>query len=102
MMHQTAWLRGKLSSLFLPYLITGIPAIMFGGSILAAIEMLHHEGEPFGFLFLTLDSGNTLHWLALAAVGAASYFACRRSLGQLNVAWEEANRMDNPTEGGPG
>jgi branched-chain amino acid transport system permease protein len=102
MMHQTAWLRGKLSSLFLPYLITGTPAIMFGGSILAAIEMLHHEGEPFGFLFLTLDSGNTLHWLALAAVGAASYFACRRSLGQLNVAWEEANRMDNPTEGGPG
>jgi branched-chain amino acid transport system permease protein len=102
MMHQTAWLRGKLSSLFLPYLITGTPAIMFGGSILAAIEMLHHEGEPFGFLFLTLDSGNTLHWLALTAVGAASYFACRRSLGQLNVAWEEANRMDNPTEGGPG
>jgi hypothetical protein len=40
--------------------------------------------------------------LALTAVGAASYFACRRSLGQLNVAWEEANRMDNPTEGGPG
>ena len=102
MMHQTAWLRGKLSSLFLPYLITGMPAIMFGGSIMAGIEMLHHEGEPFGFLFLTLDSGNTLHWLALIVVGAASYFACRRSLGQLNVAWEEANRMDNPTEGGPG
>ena len=42
MMHQTAWLRGNLSSLFLPYLITGMPAIIFGGSILAAIEMLHH------------------------------------------------------------
>ena len=70
MMHQTAWLRGKLSSLFLPYLITGMPAIIFGGSILAAIEMLHHEGEPFGFLFINLDSGNTLHWLALTAFAA--------------------------------
>ena len=102
MMHQTAWLRGKLSSLFLPYLITGMPAIMFGGSILAAIEMLHHEGEPFGFLFINLDSGNTLHWLALTAFAAASYYACRRSLGQLNAAWEEANRVGDPTEGGPG
>ena len=102
MMHQTAWLRGKLSSLFLPYLITGMPAIIFGGSILAAIEMLHHEGEPFGFLFINLDSGNTLHWLALTAFAAASYYACRRSLGQLNAAWEEANRVGDPTEGGPG
>ena len=102
MMHQTAWLRGKLSSLFLPYLITGIPAIMFGGSILAAIEMLHHDGEHFGFLFITLDSGNTLHWLALTAVAAASYYACWRSLGQLNAAWEEANGVGDPTERGPG
>ena len=102
MMHQTAWLRGNLSSLFLPYLITGMPAIIFGGSILAAIEMLHHEGEPFGFLFINLDSGNTLHWLALTAFAAASYYACRRSLGQLNAAWEEANRVGDPTEGGPG
>ena len=102
MMHQTAWRRGRLSSLVLPYLITGTPAIMFGGSILAAIEMLHHGGESFEFLFVTLDSGNTLHWFALTSVGAASYFACRRSLGQLNLAWEEANQSANTTEGGPG
>jgi len=95
-------LRGKLSSLIRPYLITGIPAIMFSGSILAAIEMLHHNGEPFGFLFLTLDSGSMLHWLGLTTVGAASYFACRRSIGQLKAAWEEANRVGDATEGGPG
>ena len=65
---------------------------------LAAIEMLHH-GQPFGFLFLTLDSGNTLHWLALTAVGVASYYACQRSLGQLNAAWEEANRVGDRKTG---
>ena len=101
MMHQTAWLSGRLSSLVLPYLITGIPAIMFGGSILAAIEMLHHGGESFGFLFVTLDSGNALHWFALTSVGAASHFACRRSLRQLTAAWEEANQNEEKTERGP-
>ena len=101
MMHQTAWLSGRLSSLVLPYLITGIPAIMFGGSILAAIEMLHHGGESFGFLFVTLDSGNALHWFALTSVGAASHFACRLSLGQLTSAWEEANQSEDTTERGP-
>ena len=74
---------------------------MFGGSILAAIEMLHHEGESFGFLFVTLDSGNALHWFALTSVGAASHFACRLSLGQLTSAWEEANQSGDTTERGP-
>ena len=101
MMHQTAWLRGKLPSLILPYIITGIPAFIFGCSGLLAIEMLHHGDEQFAFLTFELDPLSMMHWFALVAVGIASFFACRRSLGQLSAAWEEANLIGDSTERDP-
>ena len=101
MMHQTVWLQGKLSTLILPYLITGIPAVMFGGSCLAAIEMMHHGVESFDFLIFALNPESTFHWFVLVAVGLTSFYACRRTLGQLHAAWEEANSVGDQNKGGP-
>lgn len=98
MMHRTAWIRGRLRSLLLPYLITGVPALLFATAGVAMIEMLHHEGEAFHFLGLPLDSANLLHWLLCAVVATFAYLGCKRTLPQLQEAWESANAIDEADE----
>lgn len=98
MMHRTAWIRGRLRSLLLPYLITGVPALLFATAGVAMIEMLHHEGEAFHFLGLSLDSANLLHWLLCAVVATFAYLGCKRTLPQLQEAWESANAIDEADE----
>ena len=93
MMHRTAWIQRKLGSLVVPYLITGIPALLFAAASIAMIEMSHHEGEAFHYLGIPLESDNIFHWLLCAAVAAAAYYACKRSLPQLQNAWESANAI---------
>jgi branched-chain amino acid transport system permease protein len=95
MMHQVAWLNGKIKTLLLPYLITGIPSTLFMLATVAMIEMSHHEGESFPYMGLTLDSASLPTWLGLAALAAASYFAALKSVGQLTAAWEDANAIDS-------
>ena len=90
--------RGKLRSLLLPYLITGVPALLFATAGVAMIEMLHHEGEAFHFLGLPLDSANLLHWLLCAVVATFAYLGCKRTLPQLQEAWESANAIDEADE----
>lgn len=98
MMHRTAWIRGKLGSLLLPYLITGLPALVFAIAGVAMIEMLHHEGEVFHFLGIPLDSANLSHWLMCTVFAAIAYLGCKRSLPQLREAWESANAIDEAGE----
>ncbi len=93
MMHQVAWLNGKLKNLFLPYLITGIPSMLFMLATIAMIEMSHHEGESFAYLGFTLNSSSIPTWLVCAALAAASYFAALKSVVQLKAAWENANAL---------
>lgn len=95
MMHQVAWLNGKLKNLFLPYLITGIPSVLFMLAIVAMIEMSHHEGKLFDFLGFTLDPSSIPTWLGCAALAGASYFAAQKSIVQLKTAWENANALPN-------
>lgn len=93
MMHRMAWIQSRLKHLALPYVITGLPALIFAMCCVAAIEMIHHRGEEFAFLGATLSSSSVFSWLLVAVIAAGSYFAIRRSLPQLNAAWEYANAM---------
>ena len=95
MMHQVAWLNGKLRSLLLPYLITGVPSVLFMLATVALIEMSHHEGESFAFLGFTLDPSSLPTWFGFAALAGASYFAALKSTIQLKAAWENANAIQS-------
>lgn len=98
MMHQVAWLNGKIKRLLLPYLITGIPATFFMLATVAMIEMSHHEGESFPYLGLTLDPNSIATWIGFVVLAAGSYFATLKSLSQLKTAWEDANAMTSEEE----
>lgn len=93
MMHRVAWVQNRLHRLVLPYAITGLPALIFASSCIAFIEMIHHRGEEFHFLGLTLASVNPASWATILAVGIASWYATRRSIPQLTAAWESANAL---------
>ncbi len=98
MMHQVAWLRGTLKNLALPYLITGIPAIVFLASCIAMIEMSHTEDEVFRYLGMGLDPSSSVTWIITALVAAAALYTTRKSLPQLRVAWESANTIPENEE----
>lgn len=95
MMHRTAWIQGRIRNLLVPYVFTGLPALVFAFTCIAMVEMLHHGEEAFKYLGLTLNSGNLLHWIVSALVATAAYYGCRYSLPQLQNAWEAANHMEN-------
>ena len=93
MMHRVAWLQGRLRLLALPYCITGVPGAIFAIICVGIIEMLHHRGESFQFLFLQLNSSSLVSWFLILSASAISYFATKRTIPQLQAAWEEANSL---------
>ena len=93
MMHQTAWLRGKLKHLALPYLLTGIPAFLFSMACVAMIEMMQTEEEVFSFFGMQLATEAALTWIVAVTIAVAAFYATRRSLPQLRDAWESANAI---------
>ncbi len=93
MMHQVAWIRGNMKILLKPYLITGIPACLFALCSIALIEMSHSEEEVFHFLGLSLNTTNPVTWIVIFITAMAAFFGVRRSLHQLNEAWENANAL---------
>lgn len=93
MMHQVAWVRGKLHTLALPYAITGVPAVVFLGSCVALIELVHAGSDTLPLLGLTLNPSSSITWILLAGVCGASFYATRRSLPQLKTAWEDASHV---------
>lgn len=96
MMHRIAWIKGRLRNLVVPYLVTGLPALIFAAATVAMIEMLHHGDEEFHFLGITMESGNSFYWLLSFLIAGGAFFACKRSLPQLQEAWESANQLDEP------
>ena len=95
MMHQTAWLRGRLHTLALPYLATGLPALLF---ILCAIGLLElsHTSEPeMHYLGLTLARDSLLVWTSLALFAGLGWLLAWKSTPRLRRAWEAANEAAN-------
>ena len=97
-MHQVAWVRGTINQLALPYLLTGIPALLLLLSAIALIEMSHVEADALQFLGFTLEPTLLTDWLMVGIVGTGSLFAVRKSLPRLRDAWDSANTI--PSEGG--
>ncbi len=91
MMHQMAWYHGKLRSLFIPYLITGLPALIAVLGVVALIELAHTQEELLHFLGIPLSPSSAISWVVVITVTAVAVNATRRSLGQLKKAWEFAN-----------
>jgi len=99
MMHELAWVRGKLRNLALPYLITSIPTVFFVLACVAMIEMSHADEEVFHYLGMELNPAAVMTWLITAVIAAASLFAIRKSLPQLREAWDSANAIADDEEG---
>jgi branched-chain amino acid transport system permease protein len=93
MMHQVAWVRGTLTLLIKPYIITGVPAILFSLTAILLIEMCHTEDEIFHFLGMALNTSSSVTWVVALILSGGTFFATRKSLGQLNEAWESANAI---------
>ncbi|HIF74261.1 MAG TPA: branched-chain amino acid ABC transporter permease [Porticoccaceae bacterium] len=98
MMHQVAWVRGTIKQLALPYLLTGVPALLVMLSAIALIEMSHVEADVLQFIGFTLEPALLTDWLMVGIVGTGSLFAVRKSLPRLRDAWDSANTI--PSEGG--
>ena len=93
MMHQIAWVRGKLSSLVMPYPITSIPSSLFLMACVAMIEMSHTEEEVFHYLWMELNPSGLATWLITLFIACSSFYAVRLLLPQLKDAWERANTI---------
>ena len=91
MMHNLAWRLGKLRILIVPYLLSGVPAAIFVLSLIAMLEMGHTSAPEFIYLGMTLNPQGAISWALLIAAAALSWYALRRSLQRLRLAWAEAN-----------
>jgi branched-chain amino acid transport system permease protein len=98
MMHQLAWVRGNMKMLIKPYIITGIPAVLFAVCVIALIEMSHTEDEVFHYLGLELNPASPITWIVLLGIAGGAFYAVKRSLLQLNDAWETANAIPKEEE----
>ena len=98
MMHQLAWVRGNMKLLIKPYLVTTIPALLFTLCAIALIEMSHTEDEVFHYLGLVLNPASPITWIVILAIAGGAFYAVKRSLLQLNDAWETANAIPKEEE----
>jgi len=98
MMHQLAWVRGNMKMLVKPYIITAIPALLFTLCTIALIEMSHTEDEVFHYLGFALNPASPVTWIAVLAFAGGAFYAAKRSLLQLNDAWETANAIPKEEE----
>ena len=98
MMHQVAWVRGNMKMLIKPYIITGIPALLFTVCAIVLIEMSHTEDEVFHYLGLALNPASPITWIVILAIAGGAFYAAKKSLIQLNDAWETANAIPKEEE----
>jgi len=98
MMHQLAWVRGNMKMLVKPYIITAIPALLFTLCTIALIEMSHTEDEVFHYLGFALNPASPVTWIVVLAFAGGAFYAAKRSLLQLNDAWETANAIPKEEE----
>lgn len=100
MMHQLAWVRHKMKSLVIPYLLTGLPALVFVLTCIGLIELSHTGETDFNYLGFSLDPSAAIDFVLLGMIAGGSLLLTKRSLPQLRKAWESANEIpeDGPSE----
>lgn len=94
MMHRLAWLRGKMHTLALPYLLTGLPALLFVFCAVCLLELSHASEPTLHVLGLSLARGSALVWVMLLLLAGLGWFLTAKSTPRLRRAWEEANEID--------
>ncbi len=90
MMHQAAWLRGKLHTLALPYLATGLPALLFILCAIGLLELAHASGAELHYLGLRLARDSLPTWAGLIVLAGLCCWLTVKSTPRLRRAWEAA------------
>ena len=100
MMHQLAWVRHKMKSLVVPYLLTGLPALLFLLTCIGLIELSHTGETELNYLGFSLDPTAAIDFVLLGMIAGSSLLLTKKSLPQLRKAWESANEIpeDAPSE----
>jgi branched-chain amino acid transport system permease protein len=108
MMHARAWRNGRLGSLIVPYLLSGIPLIATLIGIIGLLEMTAFVekagvGDTVMRLYYTeLDTSSWAPWLGFAALTIAGLLMLRFARPGLKAAWERANgTVSAPSEATP-
>ena len=98
MMHQVAWVRGKIKGLIVPYLLTGVPSLIFVIASVGLIELSHTDEAEFSYLGLNFDSTTAIDFILISIAILGALFCIRKSLPQLRAAWESANEITEDLE----
>jgi len=98
MMHRVAWLQRRIRKLVLPYLATGIPAMVFMATCVLMLELSHLEDESISVLNMELSASSSSTWLGLLLIASTSMLVTRRTLPTLREAWESANHVADEPE----
>ena len=94
MMHRLAWLRGKLHTLALPYLLTGMPALLFIFSAVCLVELSHTAEPELHILGLSLAQDSSTVWIGLLSLATLGWYLTKKSAPRLQKAWDAANAPD--------
>ncbi|MXZ32636.1 MAG: branched-chain amino acid ABC transporter permease [Gammaproteobacteria bacterium] len=94
MMHRLAWLRGRLHTLVLPYLLTGLPALLFILCVICLLELSHTAEPELHFLGLTLAQDSVLVWAGLLLFATLGWYLTKKSAPGLRRAWEAAKEPE--------
>ena len=98
MMHQVAWVHGKIKGLIVPYLLTGVPSLIFVIASVGLIELSHTDEAEFSYLGLNFDSTTAIDFILISIAILGALFCIRKSLPQLRAAWESANEITEDLE----
>ena len=100
MMHQLAWVHHTMKSLVVPYLLTGLPALLFILTCIGLIELSHTGETELNYLGFSLDPTAAIDFVLLGMIAGSSLLLTKKSLPQLRKAWESANEIpeDAPSE----
>ena len=95
MMHQVPFRRKTLGSLVVPYLLSGIPALLLSIALVGLIEMWHTDNDVFTYLGINFNPSAVWSWLVMLVVAGVALFLVKISNGRLRRAWDAAAGSKN-------
>lgn len=100
MMHARAWRNGRLGSMLVPYILSGVPLVATVIGIIGLLELISFvEKAGVGdtavrLFYMELDTAGWAPWLGFAALTAAGLLMLRLTRPGLKAAWERANATE--------